>query len=111
MYPMLAMLASQHQTWRICTVLYNVRRLMIDWGAALMMVIGVVMIIVGIWKIAQGLISHGKTQVSWVVNIALILVGILFCAGSSFFKAMTASEGNSLGGALANELSALGNGS
>lgn len=95
-------------TWRICTVLYNIRSLMIQWGSALIMVIGVVMVLVGIWKIAQALISHGKTQVSWVVNISLILVGILFCAGSAFFKTMVASENTSLGGALANELENLG---
>lgn len=96
------------QTWRICTVLNNVRTLMISWGAALMMVIGVVMVIVGIWKIAQALISHGKTQVSWVVNMALIIVGVLFCAGSAFFRKMTESKNDSLGGALANELEGLG---
>ena len=106
MYGMYGMLAAGN--WRICTVLQNVRELMISWGAALMMVIGVVMVIVGIWKIAQGLISHGKTQVNWVVNILLIIVGILFCAGSAFFRAMTASSNNSLGGALANELNNLG---
>lgn len=106
MYNMYAMLAAGE--WRICTVLDNVRSLMIEWGAALMMVIGVVMVIVGIWKIAQGLISHGKTQVNWVVNILLIIVGILFCAGSAFFRKMTESSNNSLGGALANELEGLG---
>ena len=100
-----AMLAT---VWRICTVLNNVRDLLRWWGGALMMVIGVVMVLVGVWKIAQALISHGKTQANWVVNIALIVVGILFCAGTAFFMAMTSSENNSLGGALANELEGLG---
>lgn len=95
-------------TWRICTVINNVRDLLRFWGSALIMCIGVVMCIVGIWKIAQALISHGKTQVSWVVNISLIVVGILFCAGSAFFMTMTNDGNESLGGALANELEALG---
>ena len=40
-------------TWRICTVINNVRDLLRFWGSALIMCIGVVMCIVGIWKIAQ----------------------------------------------------------
>lgn len=96
------------QTWRVCTVINNVRNLLRFWGSALIMCIGVVMCIVGIWKIAQALISHGKTQANWVVNIALIVVGILFCAGSAFFMTMTEAGNNSLGGALANELEGLG---
>lgn len=107
----MALLADEEgygETWRICTVIDNVRNLLRFWGSALIMCIGVVMVIVGIWKIAQALISHGKTQVSWVINIALIVVGILFCAGSAFFMTMTESGNDSLGGALANELESLG---
>lgn len=100
--------SGEGATWRMCTVLNNVRDLLRFWGSALIMCIGVVMCIVGIWKIAQALISHGKTQTSWVVNIALIVVGILFCAGSAFFMTMTNDGNGSLGGALANELEGLG---
>ena len=47
--------------------------------------IGVIMIGVGVFKIAKALISHGKEQTSWVVNIALLIVGgALMIGGWSF---------------------------
>lgn len=95
--------------WELNTVLKNVRSLLVNVGSWLMIIVGVTMIIVGIFKIAQGLMSHGKTQVNWVVNILLIVVGALFCAGAAFFKSLTASGEGSVGGALADELNALGN--
>lgn len=94
--------------WKLENVLGNTRELLITVGKLLMMIIGVVMIIVGIFKIAQGLISHGKTQVNWVINILLILIGALFCAGSIFFDTLTSNEDDSFGGSLANELNELG---
>ncbi len=95
--------------WSIENVLSNASDKLRDIGAALMIVIGIVMIIVGIFKIAQGLISHGKTQVNWVVNILLIIIGALFCAGGAFFKdTLTASNESGLGNALSNELEELG---
>ena len=96
--------------WNLNNVLENTKTRLIDIGCLLMMVIGVVMIIVGIFKIAQALISHGKTQVNWPVNILLIVVGALFCAGSAFFKTLTDSGEDSFGGALADELNSLGGG-
>lgn len=93
--------------WSINNVLAKLRANLILWGAGLMMIVGVVMIIFGIFKIAQGMISHGKTQVNWVVNILLIVVGALFCAGSTFFNSLTKNNGG-VGAAIANELNALG---
>lgn len=100
-----AMLLSGN--WTFDKMLENVRKSLIKWGAALMMIVGVAMIIVGIFKIASALISHGKTQVSWPVNIILIVVGALFCAGSTFFAKLTESQGG-IGSAMVNELDALG---
>ena len=94
--------------WNINNVLENVRGRLISWGTILMMVVGVVMIIFGIFKIAQGMISHGKTQVNWVINILLIVVGAMFCAGSFLFRALTASGSGSIGAAIGNELNNLG---
>lgn len=94
-------------TWSLNNVLENVRARLVDIGAMLMMIIGVAMVIVGIFKIASALISHGKTQVSWPVNIILIVLGALFCAGATFFRNMTCSNGG-LGCAMANELENLG---
>lgn len=96
--------------WDINNLFNNTGNLLRTIGSGLMVVIGIVMIIVGIVKIAQGLISHGKTQVSWVINIMLIVVGALFCAGGAFFSGvLTASDDSGIGGAIANTLENLGN--
>lgn len=93
--------------WKINNVLAKVKGNLREWGKLLMMIVGVVMIIFGIFKIAQGMISHGKTQVNWVINILLIVVGALFCAGATFFDSLTKENGG-VGSALANELNSLG---
>lgn len=95
--------------WNIVNVIDNTGDLLRIIGGALMVVIGIAMIIVGIFKIAQGMISHGKTQVNWVINILLILVGALFCAGGAFFTLLTSTDNNSVGSALTNTLTGLGN--
>lgn len=96
--------------WDINNVFKNTGSLLRTIGSGLMVVVGIVMIIVGIVKIAQGLISHGKTQVNWVINILLIIVGALFCAGGVFFSdVLTASDSNGLGHAFADTLNGLGN--
>lgn len=104
----LAMELDMFLDWTINNVLRKLRTNLRSWGAGLMMIVGVVMIIFGIFKIAQGMISHGKTQVNWVINILLIIVGALFCAGSTFFNSLTESNGG-VGQAVANELNGLGN--
>ena len=113
--PVIMLLAEDEPSggggWEVNNVLNNVRELLITVGQGLMMIIGVVMIIVGIFKIASGLMSHGKQQVNWVINILLILVGALFCAGSVFFTMFTNNDGNnSVGGMIADELNNLGQG-
>lgn len=95
--------------WDINKVLTNTSELLRTVGSLFMVVLGVIMIIVGIFKIAQGMISHGKTQVNWVINILLIVVGALFCAGGAFFQTMTSSDNNSFGAAIADTLNGLGN--
>lgn len=45
------------------------------WGGLLIILIGVVMMVVAIWKIGSGLISHGKKQVSWAVCIIMLILG------------------------------------
>lgn len=95
--------------WNIMNVMGKTGDMARDIGAGLMVVIGIIMIIVGIFKIAQGLISHGKTQVNWVINILLILVGALFCAGGAFFSNMLTAESGGVGDAIVDTLNQLGN--
>ena len=94
--------------WEVNNLLNNLTSKLRGWGGALMIVIGVVMCLVGIFKIAQGLISHGKTQVNWVLNITLIVVGALFCVGGTFFTQLTDSSDDGIGKGIFNELNSMG---
>lgn len=95
--------------WSFDNVIDKLQGKLRDWGSGLMVIVGIVMIIVAIFKIAQGLMSHGKTQVNWVINILLIVVGALFCAGGAFFKnTLTADGEDGIGNAISNELTNLG---
>lgn len=95
-------------TWSVNNLLDNLTEKLRGWGGALMLIIGVVMVIFGIFKIAQGMISHGKTQVNWVLNILLIVVGALFCVGGTFFSKLTSSANDSIGHGIMNELNGMG---
>ena len=48
------------------------------YGSIIISIIGVAMVIVGIYQIAKNLISHGKGQTNWIVTFALIIVGGAF---------------------------------
>lgn len=61
--------------WDLTTFLGNATTQLKTWGGLLMVLLGVVMVIVAIWQISKGLISHGKTQTNWFVAIALLLLG------------------------------------
>lgn len=45
------------------------------WGGYIIILLGVVMMIVGIWQICKGLIQHGKAQTNWAVAIILLIIG------------------------------------
>ena len=55
--------------------------------------IGVVMVVWSVVMIARGLISHGKTQVSWPVAIILLILGGAFMVGGFSFVSNIASGG------------------
>ena len=46
-----------------------------NYGYILMTLIGVAMVIVGVFHVAKGLISGGRGQTNWVTTIALIVIG------------------------------------
>lgn len=69
----------------ITTFLTNATSTLKGWGGLVIVLIGVVMVIVSIFKIASGLISHGKKQVNWVVAILLLIIGGAFIAGGWSF--------------------------
>lgn len=70
--------------WDLTNFLSNSTSQLKTWGGMAFTLIGVVMIIVAIVKIAKALISHGKTQTSWPINIALLLVGGALSIGGAW---------------------------
>lgn len=70
--------------WDIGSFLTNSTNTLTTWFSALTTIIGLIMLIWSIVKIAQALISHGKTQTSWPVNIALLLIGGALALGGGF---------------------------
>lgn len=54
------------------------------YGAIIISLVGVAMLIVGIYQVAKNLISHGKGQTNWVVTFALIIVGGAFAVSGGW---------------------------
>ena len=71
-------------------ILKNARDSIGNVGSIAMTCLGVIMIVVGAFKIAKALMNHGKEQTSWVVNILLIVIGgVLLVSGLGFFTRMS----------------------
>lgn len=79
--------------WDIGTFLNNTKSTIQSWGGSLIVLIGVIMVIVSVYKIASGLISHGKQQTNWAVAIILLIVGGAFIAGGWSFVSSVAAGG------------------
>ena len=76
--------AASYGAWDIDAILGGLNTTLRSWGGLLVVIIGLVMVIVAVFKIAKGLISHGKSQTNWVVNIVLFFVGGALCFGGGW---------------------------
>jgi uncharacterized membrane protein len=90
---MMMNLLSMPMTWDLGSFLQHSTETLKQWGGYLIILIGVVMVIASVYQIAKGLISHGKTQVSWPVAIILLILGGAFMVGGFSFVADIASGG------------------
>ena len=90
---MMMNLLSMPMAWDLGSFLQNATSTLKTWGGYLIILIGVVMVVWSVVMIARGLISHGKTQVSWPVAIILLILGGAFMAGGFSFVANIASGG------------------
>lgn len=79
--------------WDIGSFLNNTKSTLQSWGSSLIILIGVVMVIVSVYKIASGLISHGKQQTNWAIAIILLIVGGAFMVGGWTFVNTVAQGG------------------
>lgn len=90
---MMMNLLSMPMAWDLGSFLQNATSTLKTWGGYLITLIGVVMVVWSVVMIARGLISHGKTQVSWPVAIILLILGGAFMVGGFSFVANIASGG------------------
>lgn len=90
---MMMNLLSMPMAWDLGSFLQNATSTLKTWGGYLIILIGVVMVVWSVVMIARGLISHGKTQVSWPVTIILLILGGAFMVGGFSFVSNIASGG------------------
>ena len=79
--------------WDLGSFLDNAGKTLETWAGYIIVIIGVVCVAVGVYKIASGLISHGKKQVNWPVAIILILLGGALLAGGWYWVVGIAKGG------------------
>ena len=92
------MAANDANKWTIDQFLKNLNTSLTGWGRLLVTVLGVAMLIVGIFNIAKGMMGGGRGQVNWVLNIALIVVGgaLAFSGGWDLLTNISKGTGESL---------------
>lgn len=73
--------AGGNADWSITAFLENLSDQLVEWGGLIMLLLGVVMVIVAVYQIASGLMSHGKKQTNWFVAAGLLLLGGALVAG------------------------------
>ena len=78
--------------WKLSTFLGNSKHLVANVGAAICIILGAVMVIVALVKVATGLLSHGKKQTEWVPIVVLGVVGILFLGSAALIKKTVATD-------------------
>lgn len=79
--------------WDLGSFLQNMTETIKTWGGYFIILIGVVMIIVSVYQIAKGLITHGRGQTNWFVAVFLLILGGAFAVGGYSFVANIASGG------------------
>lgn len=80
---MLTMLTGAGSNWSVTKFLENLTEQLKKWGGLIMVLLGVVMVIVAVYQIASGLMSHGRKQTNWFVAVALLLLGGALCVGGA----------------------------
>lgn len=81
--------------WSIEKFLNNLNKNLTLWGGLLVTVIGLVMVIVAVVKIAKGLMSSGRSQTNWVLNIVLFFLGGALAFGGGWTLVADISKGGS----------------
>ena len=87
--------ANTMSGWSINNFLTNLNKNLNLWGGLLIVVVGLVMVIVAVVKIAKGLMSSGRGQTNWVLNIVLFFIGGALAFGGVWGLVQGISQGGS----------------
>lgn len=89
-------MASTMSGWSVNNFLANLNKNLSQWGGMLIVVVGLVMVIVAVIKIAKGLMSGGRNgQTNWVLNIVLFFLGGALAFGGGWSLVQGISQGGS----------------
>ncbi len=61
--------------WSVNGFLKNLNSSLFSWGKIIVVILGVIMVLAGLFQIGKGLMSGGRSQTNWVVAIALFFLG------------------------------------
>ena len=89
--------------WSINKFLSNLNNSLFSWGKIIVTIVGVIMVLAGIFQIAKGLMSGGRSQTNWVLAIALFFLGGALAFTNGFAIVQSLGKGgaqtlNDLGG-------------
>ena len=87
--------ADKGYGWSVGNFLVNLNKSLFSWGKIIVVIIGVVMVVVGVFNIAKGLMSGGKAQTNWVLNLALFFIGGALAFGGGWGLVEQVSKGGS----------------
>lgn len=88
--------ANTMSGWSVNNFLTNLNKNLSMWGGMLIVVVGLVMVIVAVIKIAKGLMSGGRSgQTNWVLNIVLFFLGGALAFGGGWSLVQGISQGGS----------------
>lgn len=62
-------------TFNIELFLQNATAKVKEWGGYLIVLLGAVLLVVAVWILVTGLMSHGKKQTNWAMCIIMFIIG------------------------------------
>lgn len=68
-------LSNYTMAWDITNFLTNSKSTLDKWFGLTVVIVGLIVLFVGVWMIASGLMSHGKKQTNWIIAILCLVIG------------------------------------
>ncbi len=79
--------------WSLGGLIGAIQSTILNYGKIIIMIVGLVMLIVGIYQVGKNLITHGKGQTNWIVTGALIVIGGALMLTTSWDMVLNVAKG------------------